>query len=243
MKGTLLEVRDVFVGYGRVQILHGVSIRLEHEGRVGLFGPNGHGKSTLLATISGLLRPWQGQIIFRGEVLNGLSSHEIVERGIIQVPQGNLLFPRMTVRENLLMGAYPRRTWNSRLSRMERVFDLFPRLADRMNQFCRTLSGGERQMLAIGVGLMADPAVLIVDEPTLGLAPKVKDEVREAIEKVAFGGVPLIIVEQDIEFLLSLAQRLYLIEEGRVVLETDSSEGFLDQSTVMQMYFGRNRQG
>lgn len=238
MQAPLLEVSDLHVSYGDAQVLRGVSIYLHDHESIGLFGPNGHGKTTLLQTISGLIRPRQGTIRFAGEVITGLNPRAIVERGIIQVPQGNTLFPRMTVHENLLLGAYARRAWAKRRESMERVFDLFPRLAERRRQLCRTLSGGERQMLAVGVGLMGDARLLMLDEPTLGLAPKVKDELREAIGRIAATGLPLVLVEQDIEFLLSLTARLYLIEQGRVVLEQSCAEGFLEHQQIMEMYFG-----
>jgi branched-chain amino acid transport system ATP-binding protein len=238
MTPPLLEIKDLHVGYGEVQVLRGVSITLNDKERIGLFGPNGHGKTTLLKTISGLVRPGKGEIRLAGEVINGKSPREIVKRGIIQVPQGNTLFPRMSVMENLLMGAYAERAWKKRKESMERVFELFPRLAERKSQLCRTLSGGERQMLAMGVGLMGDGHVLMLDEPTLGLAPKIKDELRLAIQQIAATGIPLILVEQDIEFLLALTDRLLLMQEGQIVLEKTHASDEIEHAKILAMYFG-----
>lgn len=235
---ALLEVSDLEVAFGQVKILHGVTLALHEGEHIGLFGPNGHGKTTLLESISGLHRPQKGVVAFKGGDITGLAPRVIVERGLVQVPQGNTLFPRMTVQENLWLGGYSRRVWRQRRQRAEMVYELFPRLADRRKQLCRTLSGGERQMLAIGAGLMADASVLMLDEPTLGLAPKLKDELREAISKIAETGVRLVLVEQDVEFLLSLADRLYLIQDGSVALETSRDEHKLDHSQILDMYFG-----
>lgn len=217
-----------------------MTIHLGADERIGVFGPNGHGKTTLLRTISGLLNPWSGEIRFRGESLNTLTPQAIVDRGIIHVPQGNTLFPRMTVFENLFLGAYSKRAWGKREENLERVLQLFPRLAERREQLCRTLSGGERQMLAIGVGLMGDARVLMLDEPTLGLAPKIKDLLHDAIEQVARSGIPLIIVEQDVEFLSGITDRLYLLEEGKNVLEVHESE-MLDHAEILKRYFGETQ--
>jgi branched-chain amino acid transport system ATP-binding protein len=238
MTSPLLEVKDLHVSYGEVRVLCGISIELHDKERIGLFGPNGHGKTTLLKTISGLLRPLKGEICFAGQVISGKSPRELVDLGIIHVPQGNTLFPRMSVMENLLIGAYANRAWNKRQESLERVFELFPRLAERRSQLCRTLSGGERQMLAVGIGLMGDGNVLMLDEPTLGLAPKIKDEVRVAIQKIAATGVPLILVEQDIEFLLALTDRLLLMEEGQIVLEKTRDSGEIEHAKILEMYFG-----
>lgn len=237
MVSPLLEIKDLDVGYGEVQVLRGVSISLNDRERVGLFGPNGHGKTTLLRAVSGLLRPWKGTINLHGKTINALSPREIVDLGIIQVPQGNTLFPRMTVYENLIFGAYCKRAWNRRKEALTQVFEIFPRIAERQNQLCRTLSGGERQMVAIGTGLMGAGKVLMLDEPTLGLAPKLKGELREAIGRIADSGIPLILVEQDVEFMMVLTDRLYLIEKGQVALESTPQN--VDNSRILEMYFGR----
>ncbi|MGD9538767.1 MAG: ABC transporter ATP-binding protein [Alphaproteobacteria bacterium] len=235
----MLEVNDLAAGYGRTQVLWGVSLRLDAGERVGLFGPNGHGKSTLLKTISGLLKPWRGSILLEGKEIGGIAPRAVVDLGLIHVPQGNVLFPQLTVMENLRLGAYCKRARDGQAENLARVLELFPRLAERRRQLSRTLSGGERQMLAIGVGLMGAPSLLMLDEPTLGLAPKLKDELLEAIGKISRAGVPLVLVEQDVEFLVALTDRLYMINHGAVALDVASTDR-LDHAEIMQMYFGEH---
>ncbi len=237
MAEILLEVTDLEVGYGRTQVLRGVSIKAEDGKHVGLFGPNGHGKTTLLRTISGLLKPWAGEIKLRGEVISNKPPRDIVERGLIHVSQGNKLFPEMTVLENLTLAAWTKRARAKSKENFDQVYALFPRLAERRSQLARTLSGGERQMLSIGVGLMSEPGMLMMDEPSLGLAPKLKDEVGQAISAIASAGVPFILVEQDIEFLLQHTDQLYMIDHGEVAVEFAAGEE-LDQGQIMEMYFG-----
>jgi len=234
----LLQVDNLVAGYGSVQVLHGLSIAVGQGERVGLFGPNGHGKTTLLRTISGLLPTRAGNVEFQSVRIAGLSPRHIVERGLIHVPQANTLFPRMTVLENLTLGAYPRRAWAQRSESFARVFELFPRLSERRSQYSRTLSGGERQMLSIGVGLMGLPTLLMLDEPTLGLAPKIKDELAAAIGQIAASGVTMIVVDQDLELLLGVCRRLYLIEKGQVSLQTQEGAA-IQQSEILEMYFGK----
>ncbi len=232
-----LEVEDLRSGYGRIEVLHGVSLAVGAGESVGLFGPNGHGKTTLLRTISGLLKPGSGRIVFEGADVTGAASDAIVEKGIIQVAQASTLFPRMTVLEALTLGAYRKAAWPHRRATLEKVFCIFPRLAERRSQYCKTLSGGERQMAAIGVGLMAMPDLLMLDEPTLGLAPRIRQELGHQIGLVADTGVSLVVVDQDVDLLLGLCPRLYLIEEGKVSLEIkDRSE--LKHQDIIQRYFG-----
>lgn len=238
MSDWLLEVSGLDVGYDQTQVLRGVDLRVPEHARVGLFGPNGHGKTTLLRAISGLLRPWKGQIRFGGQRLDGLRPGRIVELGVVHVPQGNTLFPQMTVAETLSLGAYARRARADARRSLERVLTLFPRLAERRPQQCGTLSGGERQMLSISLGVMTSPRLLILDEPTLGLAPRIKDELRTAIATLSQDGLPLIIVEQDIEFLTGLAETLYMLEHGSIVLEIPPG-GHLEQAEIMALYFGQ----
>ena len=233
-----LETVDVEAGYGKTQILYGLSIQLAYGQNIGLFGPNGHGKTTLLRAISGLLRPWSGTILEHGERIDGLSPRQIVARGITHVAQGSTLFPEMTVLENLWLAGQPKRARASWASHLERVFELFPHLAERRKQLCRTLSGGERQMLAIGMGLMADPKILMLDEPTLGLAPRAKDNLCEAIVRIGADGLPLITVDQDVEFLMTFSNKLYFVNHGTVT-ETFDSNSRLGQSDIINMYFGR----
>jgi branched-chain amino acid transport system ATP-binding protein len=233
----LLTVEELRSGYGKIEVLRSISIQVGAGERVGLFGPNGHGKTTLLRTISGLITPTAGRVVFQDEEIVSLSPRAIVARGLIHVSQGNTLFPRMSVLENLMLGAYSSRAWPHRSESLERVFELFPILKTRSGQLARTLSGGQRQMASIGIGLMSMPKLLMLDEPTLGLAPKVKDELAAAINEIAETGVSMVLVDQDVELLLGLCERLYLVERGTVSLETKRGE-MISQEDVLEMYFG-----
>jgi branched-chain amino acid transport system ATP-binding protein len=232
-----LEVDRLVAGYGNVEVLHGISIAVTQGEQVGLFGPNGHGKTTLLRAVSGLIRPRAGTITFGEERLSTLSPGQIIDRGLVHVPQGNTLFPRMTVLENLMLGAYSSRAWPVRRASLANVFALFPKLEQRQQQLCRTLSGGERQMVSIGIGLMGLPSLLMLDEPTLGLAPKIKDELAQAISEIVASGVTMLVVDQDIELLLGVCQRLYFVENGEVSLETQEGAQ-IDRRQILEMYFG-----
>ncbi len=234
----LFQVEGLVSGYGKIDVVRSLSLHVDEGEHVGLFGPNGHGKTTLLRTVSGLIPAKAGKISFRGEDISNLDPRLIVERGLIHVPQGNQLFPQMTVQENLTLGAYVRRSDSHKASNFEKVFSLFPRLEERRSQRARTLSGGERQMLSIGVGLMGMPELLILDEPSVGLAPLIKEELARAIAEIASTGVSMIVVDQDVELLLGICDRLYLIEKGAVSLETaDVSQ--VDQAEILEMYFGK----
>jgi branched-chain amino acid transport system ATP-binding protein len=234
----LLEVSGLDAGYGQTQVLRGIDLKIPVRARVGLFGPNGHGKTTLLRTISGLLRPTAGEIKFAGKRVDGIRPGRIVDLGIVHVPQGNTLFPRMSVGETLSLGSYAKRARADSKRNLERVLTLFPRLAERRPQLCGTLSGGERQMLSIALGVLTAPRLLILDEPTLGLAPRLKDELCEAIKQLSEDGMPLIVVEQDVEFLIGLADTLFMMEHGSIVLEIPPG-GHLDQAEIMALYFGQ----
>ncbi len=234
----LFQVENLVSGYGKIEVVRLLSLHVDEGEHVGLFGPNGHGKTTLLRTISGLIPAQSGKVTFRGEDITNLDARKIVERGLIHVPQGNQLFPRMTVQEILTLGAYVARTDKGKASNFEKVFTLFPRLKERLGQRAQTLSGGERQMLSIGVGLMGMPELLLLDEPSVGLAPLIKEELSRAIKEIANSGVTMIIVDQDVELLLGICDRLYLIEKGSVSLETaDVSQ--VDQAEILEMYFGK----
>jgi branched-chain amino acid transport system ATP-binding protein len=232
-----LQVDALTAGYGRVEVLHEITIAVDNR-RVGLFGPNGHGKTTLLRTLSGLIKPRSGRVTFAGADITGLTPPAIVAAGLIHVPQGSTLLPRMTVFEVLTLGAYSKRAWERRHQTIEQVFDIFPRLAERRHQRCSTLSGGERQMAAIGAGLMGCPKLLMLDEPTLGLAPKLRSGLTKAIHAIAETGVGLLVVDQDIDMLLGLCSRLYLIEQGRVALDVEDRDQ-IRHKDVLQRYFGR----
>jgi branched-chain amino acid transport system ATP-binding protein len=232
----LLQVDSVSAGYGRIEILHEISMNVDNQ-RVGLFGPNGHGKTTLLRAVSGLIKPKNGRIRFGDADITGLPPQTIVSKGLVHVPQGSTLMPRMTVLETLTLGSYSKRAWPLRRKTLEQVLAIFPQLAERRHQYCNTLSGGERQMAAIGAGLMGCPKLLMLDEPTLGLAPKLRSELVRAIRSIAGTGVDLLIVDQDIDMLLGVCDRLYLIEEGRVGMDiADRSQ--LQHRDVLKRYFG-----
>ena len=218
-------------------MLHDISLEAGRFGNVGLFGPNGHGKTTLLRAISGLLQPKSGRILFDGQDISGRSARAIVGTGLIHVPQGNRLFPDLSIADCMALGAYSPRARPHEAENREKVIKLFPKLAESWRQRVRTLSGGERQMVSIGTALMSEPRLLILDEPTLGLAPKIKDELCASVMDISRGGVPLIVVEQDIEFLLELTQQLYLVNHGAVATEIKPGES-LDHGEIMSMYFG-----
>ncbi|MBO6540023.1 MAG: ABC transporter ATP-binding protein [Rhizobiaceae bacterium] len=232
-----LELQNISAGYGPITVLRGISLHLDAGECIGLFGPNGHGKTTLLKTISGLIKPSAGSITFNGTQIVGKKPPAIVNAGLVQSPQGNTLFGEMRIQEILELAAFTPRARPHRATNLEKVFALFPRLDERRSQRARTLSGGERQMLSIGCALRCEPALLMLDEPTLGLSPRLKEELAAAIGKISKTGVPLIVVEQDIEFLMELTNRLYLIEHGEVVREIDRAST-PDHDEVMQLYFG-----
>ncbi len=233
----LLEADNITAGYGAVTVLRNLSLHLSDNESIGLFGPNGHGKTTLLMTISGLVRPSSGSIRYDGVDITLNRASDIGAAGLAHSPQGNTLFGEMGVAEILELSAFTRRAKVQRKTQMERVYSLFPRLAERQKQLARTLSGGERQMLSIGCALMCAPRLLMLDEPTLGLSPKLKEELGIAVADIAKSGTPLVVVEQDVQFLLSLTDRLYMIEHGEVVREIDRTDA-PDHAEIMKLYFG-----
>jgi branched-chain amino acid transport system ATP-binding protein len=235
-----LVVEQLHAGYDSNDVLRDVSLRVGQTERVGLFGPNGHGKTTLLNAISAIIKPHSGSIQFMGEEISGLGANAIVSRGLVYVPQANILFPTMEIEETLELAAYVQRARAERKARMEQVYEMFPRLKERRRQLCRTLSGGERQMLAIGVGLMSNPRMLMLDEPTLGLSPKLKDELATVIDQISRTGIPLLLVEQDISFVLSLVDRMYMVDHGEIAREISKGSS-VDHDDIMRMYFGEEK--
>ena len=233
----MLRVEGLEVAYGKIQALWGVTFAVPVGEIVALIGANGAGKTTTLRAVSGLLRPRAGAIVLGGERLDRLSPAEIVERGVVHVPEGRKLFPEMTVLDNLLMGGYPRTARPHRRRRLEEVFAIFPRLAERRAQLAGTLSGGEQQMVAIGRGLMAGPTVLMLDEPSLGLAPIMAEEMFRVIAEINRRGVTVLLVEQNTEHALALAHRGFVLESGRVVLAGTGAE-LLANEQVRQAYLG-----
>lgn len=234
---TLLELKDVTARYGDVQVLWGVSFSVSEGEIATLVGANGAGKSTTLKTISGVVGATSGQISFDGERIERLTPHEIAARGIAHVPEGRRLFPLMSVRENLELGAVSNEARRLRAESFDRVFVLFPRVKERERQMAGTLSGGEQQMVAIGRGLMACPRLIILDEPSLGLAPIVVKEMFEIIQSINREGITILLVEQNVQQSLKLADRAYVLENGRVVLEGAGSD-LLNDERVRAAYLG-----
>ncbi|MDI6824550.1 MAG: ABC transporter ATP-binding protein [Bacillota bacterium] len=233
----MLEVINVRSFYGNVQVLWDVSLRVNEGEIVALVGANGAGKTTLLNTISGLLPPASGEVVFLGNRVTGWSPHRIVELGISYVPQGGRVFPDMTVRENLEIGAYARRAWKKKEESLKRVYRLFPRLKERENQLAKTLSGGEQQMLAVARGLMGCPKLCILDEVSYGLAPRVVSEVFTLVHSLRQQGITVLLIEQNVRQALETADRAYVLENGRVVLE-GAAEEFLGNDYVRRAYLG-----
>ena len=232
----MLKVEHLQVAYGKVQTLWDVSFEVRKSEIVALIGANGAGKTTTLKTLSALLRPNAGTITLDGEPLAGRSSTQIVERGIVHVPEGRRLFPEMTVLDNLLMGAYPTPKAGRR-DRLDKVYAIFPILKERERQMAGTLSGGEQQMAAIGRGLMAEPRLLMLDEPTLGLAPIVVEEMFRVVRDINASGVTVLLVEQNTQHALRVANRGYVLEAGRVVLSGTGAE-LLTNEDVRRAYLG-----
>ena len=233
----MLEVERLEVGYGALAALHGVSLTVRPGETVALVGPNGAGKSTLLKAIAGLLAPRAGLVRWEGTPLTGEPAHRIVERGVALVPEGRRLFARMTVRENLELGAFTRRAQAEKEARLARIYEIFPRLRERDRQLSGSLSGGEQQMLALGRALMGGPRLLLLDEPSLGLAPRVVETIFGILRQLHGEGISLFLVEQNVQAALTLAQRAYLLEGGRVVGEGEGRI-LLQDEHVRAAYLG-----
>jgi branched-chain amino acid transport system ATP-binding protein len=233
----LLELQDVHVRYGGIEAVKGISFEVDEGELVTLIGGNGAGKTTTLKTISGLNRPSEGTILFEGRSIDSIPAHEIVDMGVCQAPEGRRIFPRMTVHENLEMGAYGRKDHSSVKEDYERVYTLFPVLRERQKQKGGTLSGGEQQMLAIGRALMGRPRLLMLDEPSMGLAPLVVEKIFGLLREIHDQGTTILLVEQNAQAALRLADRGYVIESGEIVL-TDEAKALLGNEQVRKAYLG-----
>jgi branched-chain amino acid transport system ATP-binding protein len=232
----LLAVTGLHAGYGATEILRGIDLAVHEHDTVAVLGSNGAGKSTLNRAISGVLRPWRGAISFQGKAIARARPSAIVARGLIHVPEGRRIFPNMTVAENLDLGCY-RRARRHRAQNRERVYGIFPRLAERQRQSAGTLSGGEQQMLAIGRGLMAEPVLLILDEPSLGLSPLLVEELFALIKRINQEGIALLLVEQNVMQSLEVAQRAYVLDNGAIVLQGSAAE-VRDNPDLKRAYLG-----
>ncbi|MEW6114578.1 MAG: ABC transporter ATP-binding protein [Thermodesulfobacteriota bacterium] len=234
----MLKIETLTLARGKEPVLMDISLRVEQGELVTLLGSNGAGKSSLLQAISGVLRPRRGSITLDGEEISTLPPHQIVQRGIVQVPEGRQVFPELTVLENLRMGAFTRTDPDGVTRDMEMVFTLFPRLQERLSQDAGTLSGGEAQMLAVGRGLLAAPRLLMLDEPSLGLAPVVRKMIFQVISRIHNEkGLTVLLVEQNASWALQVARRAYILENGRVVMEGAGSE-LIDNEHVKRAYLG-----
>jgi branched-chain amino acid transport system ATP-binding protein len=233
----MLEIKDMHVYYGAIHAIKGISLKVPEGKIVTLIGANGAGKSTTLKTISALLRPKEGDILYNGESITHLSARKIVEKGLVQVPEGRRIFADMTVRENLEMGAFLQKDKAWIKATQAKVFEKFPRLKERIHQLSGTMSGGEQQMLAIGRGLMANPKMLLLDEPSMGLAPLLVKEIFSIIREVNQSGITILLVEQNANMALSIADYAYVLETGKITLEGPAQE-LAASEEVRKAYLG-----
>lgn len=234
----MLVIENLSVSYGAIRALHGVSLQVEAGSIVTLIGSNGAGKSTTLRTVSGLIRPQEGRITYEGERIDGQPAHRIVARGLCHVPEGRMVFANLTVRENLMMGAYLQRDAAAIARERDYVFSVFPRLAEREKQQAGTLSGGEQQMLAMGRALMSSPKVLLMDEPSMGLAPVLVEVIFDSIEQLNKSrGITVLLVEQNAQMALQIASRAYVLETGRITMSGDA-KALLNDEKVISAYLG-----
>lgn len=237
MAQPLLEVNNIHCGYDGVPVIHGISIKVFPGELVAIVGTNGAGKTTTMKTIAGLIHPSQGTLSFRGENITGLSAHETVQRGISYVPEGRRLFSKLSVRENLELGAYIVKDRGEINVRLDQAFELFPILKSRADQMAETMSGGEQQVLAIARGLMSKPVLLMLDEMSLGLMPSMVEKMMETIQTIHEAGVTVLLVEQMVQEALEVAHRGYVIQTGKIVLQGTSQE-LLDSHEVRKAYMG-----
>ena len=236
----MLKVRDLVVAYGGIEALKGISIDVPDGQIVTLIGANGAGKSTLLRTIMGLVKPKSGTVEYNDEVLNGLNSQRIVSRGITLVPEGRRVFPNLTVLENLRIGAYLRKDDDGIAADIKRIYELFPRLEERHWQMAGTLSGGEQQMLALGRALMSRPKIMMMDEPSLGLAPLVIKDIFSIIRRINESGTTVLLVEQNANMALKVAHHAYVLETGRIKMEGGGKE-LLENEEIKEAYLGKKK--
>ncbi|RMX06608.1 ABC transporter ATP-binding protein [Corticibacter populi] len=241
MGESLLMVEDLVAGYGNADVLNGISVQAEAGAITCLLGANGVGKSTLIKAIFGLIPIRGGRVRFLGQDITGWETHRVVAQGLASIPEGNRVFPRMSVIDNLLIGAYLERSRSKIAARLDRVLALFPRLAERRDQFAGTLSGGERSMLSIGRGLMSSPRLLVIDEPSLGLSPLFVKENFKLIRQLGDDECTILLVEQNVKQTLAVSQYGYVISQGRVVME-GSSERLRQSPEVSEAYFGDKNQ-
>jgi branched-chain amino acid transport system ATP-binding protein len=233
----MLEVNNINTFYGKIQALWGISLKIEKAEIVALVGGNGAGKTTLLNTISGILHPASGSVEFCSKRIDRLKPHNLVELGMSHIPEGRRLFPDMSVRENLEMGAYAKRVWKYKQETFDKVYQLFPVLKARQSQLAGTLSGGEQQMVAMGRGLMSSPTLCMIDEPSSGLAPIVVDDLFHIIEGLRTQGIAIFLIEQNVQQTLEIADRAYVLENGRVTLEGES-KALLEKEVIRKAYLG-----
>lgn len=233
----MLDVRGIDVYYGEVQVIHDMSFRVRKGDIISLLGSNGAGKTTTLKTISGLLRPKNGGIYFEEIRLDKIQPSSVISKGISHVPEGRRLFPKMTVEENLMMGAFEKSLWGNRMQNIRNVYNLFPRLEERKDQQAGTLSGGEQQMVAIGRALMSKPKILMLDEPSLGLAPNIVESIFELLKELNGEGITILLVEQNAQAALEISDYAYVMETGKIVLD-GKAEDLKDNVYVKQAYLG-----
>ena len=237
MDKNSLRLVNVSSGYDLQKVIHGISLNIEEGSVLGIIGPNGHGKSTLVKTVSGLVSTWSGQIFFEGLPIEKVPTHERVTLGVVHVPQGDLIFPNMTIEENLRLGAVLADDSEEVERRLDKVFDLFPVLLNRRVQVARTLSGGERRMLGIGRGLMTNGTLMLIDEPSLGLAPKLIDQIYNSLSEMKESGITFLIVEENISRLQALADWVYLMDNGEFVWSGNPDE-LQSNSELLSTYLG-----
>ena len=233
----MLEIVKIESGYSSQSIIKGISLEVPKSKLVTIIGPNGHGKTTLLRSISGVLRLQSGEINFEGKRIDNLRVDEIVDKGIVHIPQGDMLFPEMNVKDNLLMGAYLVRNQTELKQRITQVLELFPQLGERENQIASTLSGGERRMLAIGRGLMTGAKILLIDEPSLGLAPVVIDDIFKILKELNNQGQTILLVEENVSRVINVSDHIYLIDDGLIAWQ-GTGEELSSESNIMEVYLG-----